>query len=322
MSGARDCCVFFRGEHLRIGRPTIALVMSFFVCVSAVLFSTQAATRHPQGPDQQGAGANPAGRGGRGGRGGGNPAYPTRPAGDPAVVEHGKQLFDTNCAFCHGAEATGGETGPNLVVSQLVLDDQHGELIAPVVHGGRPDKGMPQFNLSDDDIIAIAEYVHSIPTRGGPAGPVVKPANPLVGDARAGEAYFNGPGKCNTCHSATGDLAGIGAKYDPRTLQSAILSGTAGGGRGFGGGGAGASVAQRTVTVTLASGQKIEGKLDRIDFFVVSLTDANGNYHSFNIGNGSPKVEIHDPLQAHKDRLPNWDDADIHNLTAYLVTLK
>jgi cytochrome c oxidase cbb3-type subunit 3 len=192
-----------------------------------------------------------------------------------------------------------------------------------VVQNGRVDKGMPKFALSTGDISDIADFIHSFPTRGGLGGPIVSPANPVVGDANAGQAYFNGAGKCNTCHSVTGDLTGIGAKYDPRTLQGAILSGTAGGGRGGGGGGrGGATGPARTVTVTLPSGQKIDGKLGRIDFFVVTLTDSNGNYRSFRRDGDVPKVDIHDPLQAHKDKLATFSDSDIHNLTAYLVTLK
>lgn len=319
--------------QLRKGAAAFAFVVAR--CGIVLLFVAQPVWAAAQASDQQPAanapetpgGRGAAGRGGRGGGaggGGGSPAYPTRLPADSTLLAHGKQIFSANCAFCHGAEATGGETGPNLIVSQLVLDDQHGELIAPVVQNGRPDKGMPKFDLSIADISAVADFIHSFPTRGGFGGGIVSPANPVVGDSAAGKAYFNGAGKCNTCHSVTGDLAGIGAKYDSRTLQGAILSGTAGGGRGGGGrSGAGASgPLGRTVTVTLPSGQKVDGKLIRIDFFIVSLTDSDGNYQTFRRDGDTPKVDIHDPLQVHKDKLATYSDSDIHNLTAYLVTLK
>jgi len=299
----------------------LALLGVSLLCAPLLLAAPQA------GENAQTAVA-PSAAAGRGGprRGAANSAYPTRVAADPAVIARGQQIFSANCSFCHGSDAAGGEGGPNLIVSQLVLDDQHGELIVPVVRGGRADKGMPKFDLSADDIKAIAEFVHSFPTRGGGpgGGTIVRPTNPVVGDAKAGEAYFNGAGKCASCHSVSGDLAGIGSKLDPRTLQGAILSGGVGGGRGPGGGAnaGAANTPGRTVTVTLPSGEKVEGKLARIDFFFVSLTDAKGNYRSFDIENGSPRVEVHDPLQAHKDKLPSWQDSDIHNLTAYLVTLK
>jgi cytochrome c oxidase cbb3-type subunit III len=258
--------------------------------------------------------ANPGGRGGRA------PVYPVHPPGDPAVIDRGKQIFSVNCSFCHGSDARGGESGPNLVRSQLVLDDQNGELMTPVVKGGRLSQGMPAFaSLSNDDIIAIATFLHSLPlsNRGAPADPSAV----LVGDAKAGEVYFNGAGKCGTCHSVTGDLAGIGAKYNPKILQNLLVSG--GGGRGFGGGTEPMPEAPATtVTVTLPSGEKVEGKLAHLDAFTVSLTEADGTHRSFFIHDRTPKVELHNPLQAHLDMLPVLNDDDIHNLTAYLTTLK
>lgn len=249
------------------------------------------------------------------------PAYPVRPTADPAIVQHGKQVFSVNCGFCHGSDARGGETGPNLVRSQLVLDDQQGELIAEVVRNGRVDKGMPKFDLAAADISAIATFLHSQPT-GNRGGPPSAPINILVGDAKAGEAYFNGAGKCSTCHSVTGDLAGIGGKYDPKTLQNLLVSG-GGGGRGFRPGPAAPShVPPITVTVTLPAGRKYEGKLGHMDAFTVSLTGEDGVYHSFTIHGSVPKVVVHNPLQPHLDMLPTFKDVDIHNLTAYLVTVK
>ena len=241
------------------------------------------------------------------------PAYPVRPPADPAVVGRGRQIFSANCSFCHGSDARGGEGGPNLIRSELVLDDNNGELITPVVQNGRPDKGMPKFDLSNEDIASIAAFIHSMPVGGRAA--TTGTVNPLVGDAKAGEAYFNGAGKCATCHSVTGDLAGIGAKYtDVRALQGAMLSGEPRGEL--------AESPRKTVTVTLRDGNTVEGTLYQIDDFIVSLVDANGNYHSYVRQGDSPKVVIKDPLRPHLDMLRTLKDDDIHNLTAYLVTLK
>jgi cytochrome c oxidase cbb3-type subunit III len=241
------------------------------------------------------------------------PAYPNRPPADPAVVQRGRQIFSANCSFCHGSDARGGEGGPNLIRSELVLNDNNGELITPVVQNGRPDKGMPKFDLSTQEIASIAAFIHSAPVGGRAA--TTGTVDPLVGDAKAGEAYFNGAGKCATCHSVSGDLAGIGAKYtDVRALQGTMLSGEPMG--QF------SAFPWKTVTVTLRSGQSVEGKLYQIDDFVVSLIDADGNYHSYPRQGDSPKVVIKNPLQPHLDMLHTLKDDDIHNLTAYLVTLK
>jgi hypothetical protein len=197
------------------------------------------------------------------------------------------------------------------------MDDKNGELIGTVVQNGRPDKGMPQFNLAAADVSDVAAFIHSFPVGGkvGPTGTV----NPLVGDAKAGEIYFRGAGKCNTCHSVDGDLAGIGGKItDVRALQDLILTG--GGGRGRGA--SSPNVPVKTVTVTLPSGQTVKGKLSRIDDFTVSLVDSDGNYRSFRRDGDVPKVVVKNPFEPHLDLLRTFADSDIHNLTAYLVTVK
>jgi cytochrome c oxidase cbb3-type subunit III len=223
-----------------------------------------------------------------------------------------------NCTFCHGSDVRGGEGGPNLLRAQLVLNDQHGELIAPVIQNGRPDAGMPKFELNTAQIADIAAFIHSFRVAGYDASRE-KPISILVGDAKAGEAYFKT--KCASCHSATGDLHGFAAKFEePRALQQAWLM-PGGGGRG-GRGGGGTAVPPTVVTVTLANGQKIEGRLLRIDDFLVTLTDANGNEQSIRRDGAVPKVDIRDALDPHRELLRVYSDKDIHNVTAYLVTLK
>lgn len=255
------------------------------------------------------------GRGAGAGAGGGRPsAYPDRPPADPAVVDRGKALYGVNCNFCHGSDARGGEGGPNLLRSELVLNDKNGELIAPVVQNGRGE--MPKLNLSAAQVSDVAAYIHSFKVGGYDISRMVPPSI-LVGDAKAGEAYFKTT--CASCHSVTGDLKGIATKYaDPKLLQNHwLIPGGGGGGRGGGGGGT-----PTTVTVTTASGQKMEGRLGRIDDFIVILTDADGVQRTIRRDGDLPKVEIHDPVEPHKNLLPKYTDKDIHNLTAYLVTLK
>jgi cytochrome c oxidase cbb3-type subunit 3 len=242
-------------------------------------------------------------------------SYPGKTQGDPAAIQRGKQIFSANCSFCHGSDARGGEGGPNLIRSQTVMDDQKGEAIAVVVQNGRPDRGMPKFDLTTEQIADIAAFLHSIPVGGRAATTGL--VDPLVGNAQAGEAYFNGAGKCNTCHSITGDLAGVGSRYvDARALEGAIVSGE---GRLKSGPG---KYPWKTVIVTLPSGQTITGRLNHVDDFTVGLWDADGNYHSYQRNGDSPKVVVTDPMQPHRDMLHTWKDDDMHNLTAYLVTIQ
>jgi cytochrome c oxidase cbb3-type subunit III len=281
--------------------------------------------------------APPAGQAppGQGGRGRGQATFPAqqRAPGDPAVIARGKTLFEINCRLCHGADLRGGDMGGvNLLRSNLVLTDQHGELILPVVHAGRQNPGMPPMppfpQILDDDVKAIAEYIHSVAAtmrgQGNPppgSEPVV--LNILVGDANAGKAYFGA--KCASCHSATGDLQGIGMRYaDPVQLQNSWVAGGTGGGRGGRGGRGGGVAGGSGVTVTVAtpSGQKLEGRLDRIDDFIVVLTPADGVQRSVRRIGDVPKVEIHDPLEGHRKLLSEYTDKDMHDVTAYLVTLK
>ncbi len=287
---------------------------------TASLIAAQAPAPAPAAPQTQ-TPAPAAGRGGRGaapaGGGGFANAYPQHAQADAAAVARGKQLFGVNCSFCHGSDARGGEGGPNLLRSHLVMDDQAGEAIAVVVQNGRPDRGMPKFDLTNESVSDIAAFIHSFRVAGYDASRDIPP-NIVVGDAKAGEAYFNGAGKCNTCHSATGDLAGIGAKLEPKALQNAFVSG------GSGGRGAPAPipVPPTTVKVTLPSGEVVQGKLDRVDDFEVSLITADGAHRMFGRNGNVPKVEVIDPLQAHLNLLSKYTDDDIHNVTAYLVTLK
>ena len=266
--------------------------------------------------------------GGRGqGRGGGRGEYPAqqRPPGDPAVVARGKTVYDINCGSCHGPDLRGGELGgPNLLRSQVVLVDQAGELIRPIVRGSREDRGMPAINLSDDDVKAVAEFIHSILAtarrQGSPPAGDAPPPSALVGDASAGQTYF--AAQCGTCHSPAGDLQWIASRtVDAKTLQNLWVSG-GGVGRGGGRAGGGGASSAPTVTVTLSSTEKVEGRLVRIDDFLVTLMQADGTIRSVRRDGDRPAVEVHDPLQAHKALLAVLTDKDMHDVTAYLATLK
>lgn len=237
---------------------------------------------------------------------------------DAAAVTRGDKVYAQYCAGCHGAAAKGGPGAPDLIRSLLVLDDEKGILIAPVIRDGRPDKGMPKLNLTEPQIADLVAWLHVRTYAAGHRGTYTF-GNVVTGDARKGEAYFNGAGKCAGCHSAIGDLKGIGKKYDSFSLQSRWLH-PADARRGQNTKTSASAVP--TVTVTLPSGEAVKGKLDRIDDFTVSLFDASGTFHSYFREGATPRVEVHDPLHAHNELLRTYTDADIHNMTAYLVTLQ
>src|SRR6266849_1761294 len=191
-----------------------ARLLSASSAVSA-LFVVAAVTAAAQPPAQGG------GRGGRGAAITPRTAYPERPAGDPAAIDRGKALYAVNCQFCHGADTRGGDSGPSLLRSSIVLDDQQGELIAAVIQNGRPDRGMPKFAFSRDQVSDVAAFIHTFIAAGYDESRL-KPPSIIVGDAKAGEAFFNA--RCAACHSTTGDLRGIATNIsDERMLQQTWL---------------------------------------------------------------------------------------------------
>jgi cytochrome c oxidase cbb3-type subunit 3 len=254
----------------------------------------------------------PAARRGFGGAGAGYEVVP------PDVLERGQKLYQANCSFCHGANAKGGESGPNLVRSLVVLHDEHGNQIGQVVLNGRPDKGMPKFPFTSQQVSDIAAFLHD-QVRAAALRGTYQILNIVTGNPKQGEAYFNGPGGCSGCHSVTGDLAHIGSKLDPVDLQQHIVMPR----QGRPGGMAHVSPKEAIhVTVTTPSGQTMSGVLDHIDDFNVAFTDSNGEYHSLPRHGNTPEVKLTDPMNAHMALLRKYTDSDIHNLTAYLVTLK
>ena len=251
----------------------------------------------------------------------GSPAAIAASKQDPQAVERGQAVFVAKCGGCHGNTAKGTNKAPDLVRSLLMLDDEKGLLVGPVIRNGRPEKGMPKLNLTEEQISDVVAWLH-VQTYAADHRGTYLFLDALTGDAKKGEAYFNGAGTCNKCHSATGDLKGIGAKYDAHEMQGRWLQPRSFG-RGGRGGRAGAPArGATTVTVTTADSKTVSGTLERIDDFNVALRDEAGDYHSFDLSGGKLKVEVHDPLRAHIDLLRKYTDADIHNVTAYLETLK
>ncbi len=232
----------------------------------------------------------------------------TAPAFAPALVESGQSLFLQNCAFCHGRDAGGGETGPDLTSSKLVADDVNGDKIGAVVRNGRPDKGMPRFAFSDQEIASLVAFVHTRKTLaesqvGGRRGVDVEDLQ--TGNAEAGKRYFNGAGGCASCHSPAKDLAGIATRFQGLKLEERMLY---------------PHGSIPDATVTLPDGKSFSGKLVYHDEFTAGLKTDTGWYQSWPVS--QIKLQIRAPAEAHADLLAKYTDDDIHNLMAYLQTLR
>jgi mono/diheme cytochrome c family protein len=244
--------------------------------------------------------------------------WETVPPPSPAV-ERGQKVFVANCSFCHGPDGS-GKTGPDLLRSALVNHDEDGKQIGVVVHSGRGNGKMPPFpSLTDSEISDLAAFLH-YRTRAVVARFSYVIQGLVTGDPKAGQAYFNGAGKCNTCHSLTGDLAGIATRYAPPDLQHHFIAGDDDDDNPL----------PVPATVTLPSGESVSGTLVHLDEFNVALRDSSGQYRSWSRESSSResgsrdgiKVETHDRLAAHHELLRKLTDADMHNLLAYLETLK
>jgi len=210
----------------------------------ALLITFAAVATSAQAPQGRGAGPAPGRIGGAVG------AYPARPPADPAALERGRGAYGTYCTFCHGADTRGGDGGPSLLRSSIVLDDQNGELIGPVILNGRTDKGMPTFALTPAQISDIATFLHSFRVNGYDDSRQ-RPQSIVVGNATAGEAYFKN--RCASCHSTTGDLQGVATRFNnPRTLQQSWLMPGSAAGRGTP---APANAKPPRATVTTANGE-------------------------------------------------------------------
>lgn len=279
---------------------------SLIVCAALALLAAPGIWAQEEG------GGAPAGRGGRGGRGGGRNVREflgLGPAPDAAAAKKGEPLYKENCGTCHGESARGAQA-PSLVRSVVVLHDEKGNEIGPVVKNGRPQAGMPAFgSLTADEVYDIAEYLHLqvelAANRGTYGTTFAGVRNQTSGDAKKGEAYFQA--SCAGCHSATGDMAGIGKKYaQASVMQSRWLWP--------------ATPGPAKAKVTTASGEVVTGTLRSLTDFDVSLVDAGGDYHYW--PRSAVKVDVEDKLAGHRALLPKYTDADIHNVTAYLETLK
>jgi mono/diheme cytochrome c family protein len=242
-----------------------------------------------------------------------------KPPADTASVDRGRALLAQECGFCHGANARGGSSGPDLTRSALVQEDDNGVQLGAFLRTGRPDRGMPAFDLKAEQMADLAAFLHGEIYLASNRR-LYKILDVLVGDPKAGRAYFTGAGRCATCHSPDRDLKGIGGKYDPVTLQGRIVYPRRGAAPG-----SPAHEDKNAVraTISLPGGATATGAIIRLTDFEVTIYDqTTGERRSFLRDGDTPKVVVSDPLQAHMDQLLKWTDETMHDVTAYLASLK
>jgi cytochrome c oxidase cbb3-type subunit 3 len=230
-------------------------------------------------------------------------------------IDTGRTRFAAQCGFCHGRDAAGGEGGTDLTRSALVGTDARGDKIRPFLRSGRPDKGMPAFSLPDADVTAIVAFIHDQRDQAAAATGgrrAVDLADLQTGNADAGRRYFDTA--CARCHSATGDLKGVATRYEGLPLLQRMLF------PGAGGRGAGPSPKPPDVRVTLRDGQIVTGTLAYRDEFTISITDSNGWRRSWPAAQVTYTVD--DRLQAHVEQLGKYTDGDMHDVLAYLQTIR
>lgn len=244
-----------------------------------------------------------------------------KPVVDPAAADRGRKTWAGECINCHGTQARGTDNGPNLVRSLIVLRDRHGSVLGPFLKKDHKlQSGATGAGLTDAQIQDLAHFLRQRVNDGLRGSPIFEPQNVLTGDAKAGAAYFTGDGKCATCHSPTGNLAGIGARLEPIDLQQRFLF--PGGGRGGRGrGGAAPNPNAVRVTVTPPNGPAASGVLVQMDDFFVTFRGEDGTPRTFRRVPGM-KIDRQDPLAYHVELLDRLTDKNMHDIVAYLETLK
>ena len=220
----------------------------------------------------------------------------------------GNSLFQQNCSFCHGRDAMGGESGPDLTSSRLVRTDIAGDKISEVVRNGVAGTKMPAFAFSNQEMASVVAFIHDRASKAASAPGQrrgVDVADLQTGNAEAGKRYFDGVGGCVKCHSATGDLAGIASRLEGLQLEEQMLY---------------PRNAKSRVTVTPPAGEQVSGVVEYQDEFTIGLRDGNGVYHSW--PTSAVKYVVDSPVDAHIEQFSKYTDADIHNLMAYIQTLQ
>jgi cytochrome c oxidase cbb3-type subunit 3 len=273
----------------------------------------------PQGPGGSGSGrAAPAGV----------QQIPRTPEVDQAAHDRGRAIWARECVDCHGSQARGSDTGPNIIRTKTVNFDRSspaaGSVLGPFLKAGHPTQsGKASATFTAEEVVALANFVRQRVNDTMRGSPVFTVGDILVGDRAAGQKYFEGPGRCATCHNDSArSLAGIGSRIAaPVDIQQRMLFPGSGGGGRRGAAAAPTGATAITARVTPATGPEISGVLVEQSDFFVTLRQADGTIRAVRRAPDT-KIVLTNPLQAHIDLLDVITDTQIHDLVAYLESLK
>jgi len=236
-----------------------------------------------------------------------------KPMVDPKAVERAVPLYAADCQSCHGPDARGTSHGANLVLSDVVLRDRYGNTLGPYLATSHP---RPRPALTSMQVLLLSHLLRARVNDTLRGSPLFAAGNVLTGNATSGEQYFKGEGGCTACHSPANDLAAIGRRMDPITIQQRFLFPNNVGSRRRS-----TPAPVPTVTVTTASGETLSGSLVHLDDFNVSLRESSGVHRTIRRGPGVRVVKT-DPFAAHIELLSRITDQAIHDVVAYLASLK
>jgi len=231
---------------------------------------------------------------------------PDRPFSTPQDEAAGAQSFRSQCAACHGPNASGGVVGPSLATGNF----KHGgsdEALFRVITKGVPGTAMTAFPLNGREVWQLIAYLRAVN--------IGKSAEAAKGDVAKGEQVFNANG-CGRCHTngkgggfAGPDLSEIGSHRSLAQLESSILDPNA-------------DVAPDywSIRARTKSGETITGVRLNEDMTSFQIREQSGRLRSLMKADlASYEFVETSPMPSFRGKL---NTGDLENLIAYLASLR
>ena len=222
--------------------------------------------------------------------------------------DRGAQLYQSHCAYCHGADGRGGR-GPAIATLPKVIAMSNQDLMG-IVHKGEADQGMPGFpDLGDESTKAVVQYLRTLQgvTADGPSAR-------LTGDPDAGRQIFYGKGQCSTCHMILGkggfmatELTSYARNRTAQEILQTIVNPDAN-----------LEPTSRVVHVRTREGESLAGVVRAEDNLSMALQTEDGRYHFLSRSNLAA-VSYTDHSLMPRDYGSRLTSRELDNLVAYLI---